>query len=100
MFQHKKFNIFYYAIGLCSYVPMENHLLLFSHLVVSSSFADLGTVARQGPLSMEFPRQEYWRGWPFPSPGGLPDQGVKPGSPVLQADSFQSEPSIIQINLI
>ena len=41
---------------------------------------------------MEFPRQEYWSGWPFPSPGDLLDPGIKPGSPELQADSLLSEP--------
>ena len=37
------------------------------------------TVAHQPPLSMGFPRQEYWRGLPFPSPSDLPDPGIKPG---------------------
>ena len=41
---------------------------------------------------MEFSRQEYWSGLPFPSPGHLPDPGIKPGSPTLQADSSPSEP--------
>ena len=36
--------------------------------------------------------QEYWSRWPFPSPGNLPDLGIKPGSPALQADFLQSEP--------
>ena len=45
------------------------------------------TVAHQVPLSMEFSRQEYWSGLPFPSPGDLPDPGIEPGSPTLQADS-------------
>ena len=40
---------------------------------------------------MEFSRQEYWSGLPFPSPD-LPNPGIKPGSPVLQADSLLSEP--------
>ena len=40
------------------------------------------------PLSMEFSRQEYWSGKPFPSPGDLLHPGIKPGSPELQADSF------------
>ena len=40
------------------------------------------TVARQAPLSMGFPRQEYWSGFPFPSPGDLPDPGTEPTSPV------------------
>ena len=38
--------------------------------------------------SMEFSRQEYWRGLLFPSPGDLPDPGNEPGSPALQADTF------------
>ena len=44
------------------------------------------TVACQAPLSMGFPRQEYWSGLPFLSPGYLPNPGIKPGSPALQAD--------------
>ena len=46
------------------------------------------TVACQAPLSMGFSRQEDWSGLPFPSPGDLPDPGIKPGSPALQADSL------------
>ena len=42
--------------------------------------------------SMGFSRQEYWSGFPFPSPGDLPDPGTKPASPILQADSLPSEP--------
>ena len=49
------------------------------------------TVARQAFLSMEFPRQEYWSWLLFPSPGDLPDPGVKSHSPALQADSLPSE---------
>ena len=49
------------------------------------------TVARQAPLSMEFSRQEYWSGLPFPSPGNLLYPGIKPGSPALQADSLLTE---------
>ena len=40
---------------------------------------------------MGFPRQEYWSGLSFPSPGDLPDPGIEPGSPALQADSLPSE---------
>ena len=50
-------------------------------------------VAHQAPLSMGFSRQEYWSGLPFPSPGDLPDLGIEPGSPALQADCLPSEPS-------
>ena len=44
------------------------------------------------PLSMEFPRQEYWSELPFPPPGDIPDPGMEPVSPALQADSLPSEP--------
>ena len=50
-------------------------------------------MAPQAPLSMGFLRQEYWSGLPFPSPGDLPDPGIEPGSPALQADSLLSETS-------
>ena len=62
-----------------------------SRSVVSDS-ATPWSVAHQVSLYMEFSRQEYWRGLPFPSPGNLPDPGIKTGSPALQADSLQSEP--------
>ena len=54
-------------------------------------FASLWTVAHQVPQSMGFSRQEYWSGLPFPPPGALPDPGIKPGSPALQADSLPTE---------
>ena len=50
------------------------------------------TVAYQAPLFMGFSRQEYWSGLPFPSPGDLPDPGIKPRSPAMQADALPSEP--------
>ena len=56
-------------------------------------FATPWTVTYKAPLSMEFSRQEYWSGLPFPSPGDLPDPGIQPGSPALQADALPSEPS-------
>ena len=46
------------------------------------------TVAHQDPLSVGFPSQEYWDRLPFPSPGDLPDPGIEPASPALQADSL------------
>ena len=55
-------------------------------------FATPWTVAHQALLSMEFSRQEYWSGMPFPSPGDLPNPGIEPGSPALQADALPSEP--------
>ena len=54
-------------------------------------FATPWTVAYQAPTSMGFSRQEYWSGLPFPSPGDLPDAGIEPGSPALQADSLLTE---------
>ena len=48
-------------------------------------------VAHQAPLSIEFSRQEHWSGLPLPSPGDLPDPGIKPESPRLQVDSLPSE---------
>ena len=55
-------------------------------------FATPWTEADQATLSMEFSRQEYWSGLSFPSPGDLPDPGIEPGSPTLQADNLWSEP--------
>ena len=49
------------------------------------------TVAHQAPLFMEFSRQEYWNGLPFPSPGDLLDPGIEPWSPALLEDSLPSE---------
>ena len=50
------------------------------------------TEAHQSPPSTEFSRQEYWSGLPCPSPGDLPNPGIEPRFPVLQADSIPSEP--------
>ena len=55
-------------------------------------FATPWTVAYQAPPSLGFSRQEHWSGLPFPSPGDLPDPGIEPGSPALQADALPSEP--------
>ena len=49
-------------------------------------------VTYQSPQSMGFSRQEYWSGLPFPSPGDLPDPGIKPWSLAFQADALTSEP--------
>ena len=68
------------CVCVCARARVHTHTL--SHVQL---FATPWTVARQGPLSMEFPRQEYWSGLPFPSPGGIPDPGIKPMSPVSPA---------------
>ena len=63
------------SIGLLKVkVKSLSHVLLF---------AAPWTVAHQAPLFMGFSRQEYWSGLPFPSPGDLPNPGIKPGSPTL-----------------
>ena len=51
-------------------------------------------VAYQASLSMGFSRQEYWSGLPFPSPGDLPNPGIKPRSPASEADALTSEPPV------
>ena len=56
-------------------------------------FATPWTVAQQALLSLEFSRQEYWSGLPFPTPGDLADPGIEPRFPTLQVDSLPSEPS-------
>ena len=63
--------------------------------VMSDSLGPPWTVARQAPLSMDFFRQEYWSGLPFPSPRDLLNPGIQPISPVspaLQAYSLLAEP--------
>ena len=66
---------------------------------MSSSFATPWTVALQAPLSMGFPKQEYWSGLPVPSLGDLPNPGIEPMSPAVQADylpqSHQGSPSTL-----
>ena len=68
-------------------------MFVFSHSVMSESFATPWTVACQVPLCMGFSRQEYWSGLPVLSPGDLPKLGFTPGSPALQAVWLPSETS-------
>ena len=56
------------------------------------TLCDPWTVVGQAPLSMGFSREEYWSGLPFASPEDLPEPGIEPRSPTLQADSLPSEP--------
>ena len=76
----------------------SSRILLLSHFSDTTSnshvrlFVIPWTVAHRASTSMEFSRQEYWSGLPFPSPGDLPDPGIEPGSPALRADALQSEP--------
>ena len=73
-------------------------MLSFSHYFVSDSFAATWSIACESPLSMVFPRQEYWSELPFPSPGDIPDPeiefgpGIEPVSPALASGFFTTEP--------
>ena len=72
--------------------PCKVHKMKVKSLSSVGLFATPWTVAYQAPQSMEFSRQEYWSGLPFPSPRDLPDPGIEPGSPTLRADALPSEP--------
>ena len=72
---------------------------------MSDSLRPHGLGAYQAPPSMGFSRQEYWSGLPFPSPGDLPDPGIKPVSPALAGGVYTTEPprkpaTILLLNLI
>ena len=80
---HKMNQLYIYmcmCVCMCVCVPSR-----FSYVQL---FETPWTVAHQAPLSMGFSRQEYWRGLPCPPPGDLPNPGIKPLSPALQADSL------------
>ena len=81
-------NLILFSIVAVPVYILTNSACVLSRIRLSVT---LWTVARQAPLSMGFLRQEYWRGLPFPPPGDLPDPGIEPGPPVLQADSLPSE---------
>ena len=79
-----------------SNMKLTSNCLVVIHALVTKSCPTLvtpWTVAHQAPLSMRFCRQEYWSGLPSPSPSllDLPDLGIEPRSPALQADSFPTE---------
>ena len=86
----------YYWLHFKSF--MLSGFLLFLHYSEVKSlsrvrlFATPWTATHQAPPSMGFSRQEYRSGLPFPSPGDLPDPGIEPRSPTLQADALTSEP--------
>ena len=69
--------------NVCVRSQLLSHVLLFVLL-----FSSPWTIAHQAPLSMGFPRQEYWSGLPFPSPGDLPDPGIKSRSPARGLNRF------------
>ena len=79
---------------------MFAHAQSLSHVQLFGTFC---TVARQAPLSMGFPRQEYWSGLPFPTSGDLPEPGVKPVNLHWQVDplplSLQRSPNSIVLDI-
>ena len=86
--------LFYFTLcfGVHSHCSVNQYFIPFCALVSPVQlFGTPGAVTRQPPLSMGFCRQEYWGGLPVPSLGDLPNPGIEPGSPTLQADSLSSE---------
>ena len=80
-------NCWYTSLSVCVCVCMCVCLVAKSCPTLATPW----TVTHQAPLSMGFPRQESWSGLSFPSPGDLPDLGIEPRSPALQADSLPTE---------
>ena len=88
---------FYPLTDLLTIFINYGFMILKFYMVVQSLssfqlFAAPQTIARQAPLSLGFPRQEYWRGLPFASPVDLPDPGIEPMSPALAGRFFTTEP--------
>ena len=80
--------------NMTAFFPMSFLNMLWSEVKLLSCvrlFVTPWTIAHQALPSMGFSRQEYWSGLPFPSPGDLPNPGIKPGSPALQADALTTE---------
>ena len=87
----------YWLTHMARYLSAEHDGVITRKVKVKSLshvwlFAIPWTVVYQASLSMGFSSQEYWSGLPFPSPGDLPDPGIEPRSPALQADALPSEP--------
>ena len=78
---HQSSNFTYLYISLCCFLFIVAKLC-------PTLFAIPWTTACKAPLSVGFPREEYWSGLPFPSPEDLPDRGIEPMSPVWQVDSL------------
>jgi len=83
------------SINFLSLVHATVYAYVLSHFSPVCLFVTPRTVLHQAPLSMEFSRQEYWSGLPYPPPEDLPNQGIEPTSPVslaLQVDSLHTDP--------
>ena len=80
------------CVCVCVCVCVCGCVCLLSHFSCVQLFATPWTVTLLSPLSVGFFRQQYWSGLPFPSPGNLPNPGIKPRYPALQADSLPFEP--------
>ena len=93
-YQTSKQYIIHYLCGVSKISATIKDLRMSSEVKWSrsdvSDSATPWTVAYQAPPSLGFSRQEYWSGLPFPSPGDLPNPGIEPGSPTLQADSLHT----------
>ena len=82
----------------CYPISLHHHLSTYSDTCVCvllnrvQLFATPWTAACQAPLSMGFPKEEYWSGLPFPPPGDLPNSGIEPLSPALAGRFFTTEP--------
>ena len=83
----------------CGFLSLSLPFVL-SHISCAWLFANLWTVALQAPLSMGFSRQEYRSGLPCPPPGDLPDPGIEPVAPALQADSLPMSHQGAHISLL
>ena len=74
-------------------MPHKPHNVCVCEISRVQFFETPRTVGLQAPMSMEFSRQEYWNGLPFPTPGDLPNLGIEPESLALAGRSFTTEPS-------
>ena len=91
LLSHFSLSLLVYIMGV-DWITLLSHSFEYMCSVAQSCLTLCNPVAWQTPLSMEFSRQEYWSGWPFSSPGDLPDPGIEPRSHAFQADSLASEP--------
>ena len=94
------------VIQSCTHTDRHTHVYVQSYMYVYVCaqllscvrlFATSCTIVHQAPLSMEFSRQKYWSGLPFPSPGDLPDPGIEPASFSLAGRFLPTEPPCVYV---